>query len=611
MKFELRDYQIDVRQSVAEWIRKTIDPCCVSAPTGSGKALMAADISQEYLKLCRNTKKVLMLAPSAKLVKQNYATYLEYTGKPASVFSASANSKCLKHEVVIGTPQSIKNQVARLNGFGLVITDEAQEVSNSIINIIEHLKSKNPKLRVVGLTGTPFRLGQGYIYKHHYQKGAISLEECSESSYYHTCIYEIDTRMLIARGYLTKPVFDSNEIHYDTSKLIANRMGKFDDKAITETFEGKGRLTSEIVADVVEKTKYRNCVLWFASTIKHAYEIHESLPNSEVLTGSTKNMDAMLERFETGQTRHLINVGMLHRGYDAPFIDSIAILRATESATLYLQIIGRGLRLFEGKNECLILDYAENVERLAPHGDIFDPEIKSKNAKQGTEILTVECPMCNGKNEVKARPNPDEYPISKDGYFTDLRGVVLTTDDDKKIPIPAHYARRCTNELLVAGLHRQCEYRWSSKDCDACGHHNDISARFCEKCQEELVDPNEKLVLEAARIASDPYSTKLAKVQGHLIRQWPGKNGKPDTLRIDYIIDEKPHTVSEWYSPQSTNSFLFNRWQSFKNKAFSVDLNSVEDVINNKDSFIQPSEIAYRKKKGSQFYEVLTREWNT
>jgi len=641
MAFELRDYQIDATRAANNWIKNSIDPCVVGAPTGSGKSLMACEIAMQYLKMCKDTRKVLMLAPTATLVDQNYKTFLSYTGNPASRFSASAGEKCLKHSVVIGTPQSVKNQVARLNNFGLVIADEcftgntiidtpngyvkikdvkigdivynaigcgfvlnafnktsntiiirtkngkeiectrehpvftkkgfikAEELENgtrifsreelqmlwgsfsskihsfrkrincckcigitlgeakflfkllcseteqpdayskkyrkneryikenesyaydarrkwksskfttagnlvrirgrmgdgifsfykkrtfkwniskllqnryckqkpydcnrsgrviasyanwkrkgfekngtfkrtrmesissikcgsvktvynlhvsghpsyyahgmlvhnchettpSIKNIIEHLKAKNDKLRIVGLSGTPFRLGEGYIYKHHYELGALSDELCSEKSYYHSLVYDIPTRLLINQGYLTKPVFDPHEIHYDTSKLTINRMGKFDESAITQTFVGQGRLTADIVADVVEKTKFRNCVLWFAATIQHAHEIAQSLPsnNTRVVTGETKSkeLEKILTDFKSGNIRHLINVAMLHRGFDAPNIDSIAILRATESATLYLQIIGRGLRLHDSKTECLILDYAQRVK---------------------------------------------------------------------------------------------------------------------------------------------------------------------------------------------------------------------------------------------------------
>ena len=140
-------------------------------------------------------------------------------------------------------------------------------------------------------------------------------------------------------------------------------------------------------------------------------------------------------------------------------MDTIAVLRATESAALYLQIIGRGLRLFEGKTECLILDYAENLERHAPHGDIFEPEITSYRAVGGSGQIEVNCPLCNGVNVFSARKNEEGYLLSNDGYFTDLGGIYIKNLEG--VPIPSHYGRRCLNETLSGGKHVQCEYRWS------------------------------------------------------------------------------------------------------------------------------------------------------
>lgn len=607
MKFTPRDYQASAVAAGVEWIKKSTDPACITAPTGAGKALLCAMLAEEYLALCGNSRKVLILAPSATLVKQNYRTYLDYSGKPASMFSASAGEKCMKHRIIIGTPQSIKNQVGRFDGVGCVIIDESHETTPSIKHIIERLRDKNKHLRILGLTATPFRLGQGYIYRHHFMRGAVPADQCSDDSYYHSCIYEISARYLIEKGYLTPPIFDHSEIHYDTSGLTINRMGNFDASSIDAAFVGKGRLTSQIVADVVEKAKGRNCVLWFASTIQHAHEIAESLPPSitRVVTGDMpkKELAQVLADFQSGKLRHVVNVAMLHRGFDAPNIDTIAVLRATESAALYLQIIGRGLRLFEGKKECLILDYAENVERHAPNGDIFEPDIKAFKSGGGSGEIEVVCPLCNKLNLFSARPNEEGYLLTPDGYFSDLAGQPITNESD--IPIPSHFGRRCTNEALVKGQHVRCTYRWSPKQCPECGHENDIAARYCEKCKAEIVDPNQKLREIEAKIASDPYRLRIEPVQSIQLRRWPGREGKPDTLRVDYNIESAPHQVSEWYSPNADNAWMVNRWRHFAARAWpDGGVDTLDDAISRKGEARCPQEIAYRKKPSSKFFEV-------
>ncbi|MFX4316501.1 ATP-dependent helicase, partial [Enterobacter sp. 63] len=97
------------------------------------------------------------------------------------------------------------------------------------------------------------------------------------------------------------------------------------------------------------------------------------LPPGDValITGETPGpeRDALINAFKEQQFRYLVNVSVLTTGFDAPHVDLIAILRPTESVSLYQQIVGRGLRLAPGKTDCLILDYAGN-----PH-DLYSPEV--------------------------------------------------------------------------------------------------------------------------------------------------------------------------------------------------------------------------------------------
>ena len=613
MKFEPRDYQLAAVYAAKSWIKQSIDPACIMAPTGAGKAACCSMLAHDYVEMTKGTRKVLMLVPSATLVSQNHKQYIGIYKHPASKFSASAGEKCLKHPVVIGTPQSVKNQVGRLNGFGLVIIDECHETTPTIKSIIDALRAKNSNLRVIGMTATPFLIGTGYIYRNHYLRGKVPDDQCSETSYYHTCIYEISARMLIDRGYLTKPVFDHNEIKYDTSGLVKNRMGNFDSATVDAAFVGRGRLTADIVSDVIDKSRGRNCVLWFASTIQHAHEVAESLPTpiTRVVTGEMpkKELEKVLKDYSDGKLRHIVNVAMLHRGFDSPKIDTIAILRATESAALYLQIVGRGLRLFDGKNECLVLDYADNLERHAPHGDVFEPEIRAYRSGGSSGELEVTCPDCGGVNFFSARKNEEGYTLTDDGYFADLAGEKICNLEG--VPIPSHFGRRCLNEQLLAGKHVQCSYRWSHKVCPECEAENDIAARYCSSCKAEIIDPNEKLQIEAAKLASDPYRLRIEPVLTMNIRRWPSKDvGKPDTIRVDYGIAEKPELVSEWYSPESSSAWMLSRWVSFTESAWpGSDIRSIDDAMAMKHDAVAPKNVAFRKKSGSKFYEVTAKEW--
>lgn len=125
----------------------------------------------------------------------------------------------------------------------------------------------------------------------------------------------------------------------------------------------------------------------FAATVEHAKEILGLLPadDAALITGDTPGAerDVLIEEFKAQRFRYLVNVSVLTTGFDAPHVDLIAILRPTESVSLYQQIVGRGLRLAPGKIDCLILDYAGN-----PH-DLYAPEVGAPKGKSDNVPVQV------------------------------------------------------------------------------------------------------------------------------------------------------------------------------------------------------------------------------
>lgn len=160
---QLRPYQQDAVDSAIAWMRKSTEPALLGLSTGAGKSHIAAAIA---LWITQKTgKKVLVLQPSKELTSQNFEKYLA-TGEKASIFSASANSKCTRHNVVYATPKTVLNSIARFgDAFGAVIIDEAHQTTPTIKQIIDSIRAKNPMLRVIGMTATPYRMGTGYIYQ--------------------------------------------------------------------------------------------------------------------------------------------------------------------------------------------------------------------------------------------------------------------------------------------------------------------------------------------------------------------------------------------------------------------------------------------------------------
>jgi DNA repair protein RadD len=591
-----RPYQTAAFQAAINWMKACIEPAVIEAATGAGKSLIVAMIAEWITR--QSGKKVLCLAPSKELTEQNYERYLSY-GNPASFYSSSLG-KSMAHDVVFGTPLTVKNALDKFGDqFACIIIDECHGITSTVKNIVETIKGKNKNVRVIGLSATPYRLGSGYIYQYD-ESGDPVPESETHNPYFNRLLCRITAQELIALGYLTKPVACEHEAQsYDTSGLTVNSMGKFE--GVDEAFEGMGRKTSAIVSEIVELSKNRQGVVIFAATLRHAKEVFDSLPPaiSALVDGKTgkKEREQIVKRFKQRQIKYLVNVGVFTTGFDAPHVDVVALLRATESVGLMQQMIGRGLRLFDGKDNCLVLDYAENIERHCPNGDLFDPTIKAIKPSDGEIVVEAKCPMCATTNQFAGRPNPDDFAVDDYGYFVDLMGSQIKNDDEK--PIPAHFGRRCFGQQIINGESERCEYRWSSKDCPDCEHPNDIAARFCELCDCELVDPNEKLRLDFQRIKADPYSLSTDRVLSWQCRKHVSAAGN-DTLRVTYTTEYRSFDV--WYMPKR-----LRLWSSLCGEVFGKEAPDVDTFLQYVNTHGRmPRTVTVKRDKGSKFFTIYS-----
>lgn len=528
----LRPYQQKAVDAAIEWMRYSTESFVIEAATGAGKSHIIAALA-EWVEQ-KTGKVVLCLAPSKELVVQNRKKYL-LTGKPASLYSASAGAKCLKHNVVFATPGTAKGAIEKLAGrVGCVLVDEAHRTAKTIIEIIDALREEDPYLRVGGLSATPYRTGTGFIYAVDIDGTSVP-EDQTINPYYHKLIYRITAGELLEQGYLTPPIMD---IHADGYHPTDDD----DDRA----YVGHGRKTSRIVAQVVEASRNRMGVMFFAANIKHAEEIMASLPPdlSGIVTGQSKDRDGVISAFKARRLKYLVNVDVLTTGFDAEHVDVIALLRRTDSAVLLQQVIGRGTRLHPDKKNFLVLDFAENFKTHCPDGDIFKPSI-SVRPKGASNPIDVKCPDCGYKNQFSVRgDNPDGMNITENGYLCDLDGEVLLTE--KGQPYPAHYGRRCMGFVAKGKQYERCEFRWAHKVCDSCGEENDIAARRCRKCKGELVDPNEKLREEFFKHKRDVKQWQCDAVKDWNPRVHFSQKGN-ECLRVTWVTEyrefETFHTV--------------------------------------------------------------------
>ncbi|ESW44695.1 helicase conserved C-terminal domain protein [Vibrio parahaemolyticus 861] len=432
-------------------------------PTGAGKSLVIAELAR----LAKG--RVLVLAHVKELVEQNHAKYEGY-GLKGAIFSAGLGRKETDQQVVFASVQSVvRNLDSFKNQFSLLVIDECHRVpddkNSSYQKVITHLRELNPGIKVLGLTATPYRLGMGWIYQYH-TRGQVRTEE---SRFFRDCIFELPIRYLLDENFLTPArMMDAPVLSYDFSQLKPANTGRYKEAEMDMVIDKAKRATPQIVEQIIQYARERKGVMIFAATVRHAQEIHGLLPEGEtaIVIGDTPTpeRDAIIQAFKNREIKYLVNVSVLTTGFDAPHVDLIAILRPTESVSLYQQIVGRGLRLSEGKNECLVLDYAGNSY------DLYQPEVGDPKPDSTSEIITIPCPACGFNNNFWGK--------------LDSNGFLLE-----------HFGRRCQGyfEDEDTGEREHCGYRFRAKYCGECGADNDIAARICHECDATLVDPDKKL----------------------------------------------------------------------------------------------------------------------
>ncbi|HGF5186425.1 TPA: DEAD/DEAH box helicase [Vibrio parahaemolyticus] len=461
--YTLRPYQADSVKAVIHYFRKHSTPAVIVLPTGAGKSLVIAELAR----LAKG--RVLVLAHVKELVEQNHAKYEGY-GLKGAIFSAGLGRKETDQQVVFASVQSVvRNLDSFKNQFSLLVIDECHRVpddkNSSYQKVITHLRELNPGIKVLGLTATPYRLGMGWIYQYH-TRGQVRTEE---SRFFRDCIFELPIRYLLDENFLTPArMMDAPVLSYDFSQLKPANTGRYKEAEMDMVIDKAKRATPQIVEQIIQYARERKGVMIFAATVRHAQEIHGLLPEGEtaIVIGDTPTpeRDAIIQAFKNREFKYLVNVSVLTTGFDAPHVDLIAILRPTESVSLYQQIVGRGLRLSEGKNECLVLDYAGNSY------DLYQPEVGDPKPDSTSEIITIPCPACGFNNNFWGK--------------LDSNGFLLE-----------HFGRRCQGyfEDEDTGEREHCGYRFRAKYCGECGADNDIAARICHECDATLVDPDKKL----------------------------------------------------------------------------------------------------------------------
>lgn len=365
----------------------------IVAPTGSGKSIQIAMFMQDVLSRWPN-ERILLLAHRKELLEQNCAKLLSiWPDAPVGVYSAGLKSRRMDQKITIAGIQSIFRKAGRLGWISLVLVDECHLVppdgEGMYQKLLKGLREINPNVRIVGYTATAFRMRTGHLI--------------DDDGFFTDIAYEIEISDLITDGYLSpliskipKTQADLSSVHIRGGEYIAQEAEAVMDEKV---------LTEKALNEIESMAGDRKSWLVFCAGIKHANNIATELKKrghtAESVTSETDSLFRAqhIEAFKRGKLQCLVGADIFTTGFDAPNIDLLVLLRPTQSAGLYIQMVGRGSRLSPdtGKQNCLVLDFAGNIDR---HGPIDQIRIKRRATREGRGELEIcaapvkACPEC-------------------------------------------------------------------------------------------------------------------------------------------------------------------------------------------------------------------------
>jgi len=408
-----RDYQIRAVAKSREELRKGRRAVLLVSPTGSGKTFIACMIIKRAV---AKNGRVLFLAHREELIRQASDKLTEF-GVTHGIIKAGY-PETLRRPVQVASVQTFRARADRLpQGFDLIIHDEAHRAVSNEHQIPRRL---NPKAIALGLTATPCRLdGRGLMQAFDSMVKVASVQEL------------VDLGHLAPTRVFTGPKIQGlNALH--------KQAGDYKQDELEEIVNNQG-MVSEVVREW-HRLAYGRSTVVFGSSVAHSKVICAAFLEKGI---SAVHVDGQMERtkenderraafsgFQSGKYTVICNYGICTEGWDAPFCSCGIGARPTLSLALYLQMVGRIMRIDEGKTDALWLDFGNLT---ATHGYVTDPHRWTLDGldKTAEENIVTQykckvcglvlksnprwCPGCG--TDTKAKENELFESVSDSGYI--------------------------------------------------------------------------------------------------------------------------------------------------------------------------------------------------
>lgn len=491
-----RDYQLAAHEATWAYLHQNPgkNPLVVE-PTGTGKSLQMAMLIQHLLFAYPHLR-ILCVTHVKELVQANHDELLTlWPTAPAGIYSAGLRSYDHRSQVVFAGIMSVGKRAPLFGHVDFLLVDEAHAIGDSdsatYRKFIEQLRGRNPNLIVVGYTATAYRMKGGML-----TNGPMFDDVCFDLSSGEAFV------RLLQQCYLSRPVPMHPGFQLD-SEDIRITAGDFDNRQTSAALREQDILERAVDLMIsIGREQGRAAWLHFCQSIEDAELVADMFTYKgephEAVHSKRSDRDAVLEAFQKGELRGVTNKDILTTGYNQRNIDMIGVLRLTRSPGLWVQMVGRGTRPV-----------------YAPGYDLSTAEGRRAAMLAGPKQTCLVMDFV-GNTE---RLGPINYPR-----------------------LPRRRGKGAGGDMV--------------RLCPECSTYNHISRKTCEQCGYEFPPP-ERLREEASsedlvRAPIDlnnlpppePPRYEIVGVHRMVASRHQGRNGKPDTMRVDYFCGY--HRYSTW-----------------------------------------------------------------
>ena len=402
----------------------------VEMPTGSGKSLTMASLVRDMHLVYE--ARVLLMTHVRELVEQDARAISNFwPNAPVGIYSAGLGKRDADAPVLVAGVQSIFKNPEVVGRRDVIVIDEAHLLSRKedgqYQRVLKKLRELQPNLRMVGFTATPYRTDSGLLTEGWKDKPAL----------FDDIVYRADLLDLIRRKILCPivPYVSPERIDLSGVRTTAGDYNKKDLEGAVDKADINERVANELCVAGQDRG------LWivFGAGVDHAIHLRDLLRargiTTEAVLGDTPDAERtrIIADARQGNLRCLCGNNVLTTGLDLPNIDLIGMVRPTKSKGLFVQMIGRGLRMAPGKQNCIILDFTDNTRVFGPV-DMIDG---SKTAGKGGTPPIKECLECHAINHISAKACTQcgcEFPIVAEvKYQAKSTGAAVTSDQSEPV----------------------------------------------------------------------------------------------------------------------------------------------------------------------------------